>query len=170
MKKEFGLCLLILFLLVTACSDQTLDGSEDQISEAGENFTFIRSSSLAEETGQNRSPEISDSFEIENVTIKKENGHQIMYIDLVQARGCSETYPEKFEVIWNGIMLMIYPPQVNFYLTFDNSKCPALQEQVEENVVLNLDEIFEGHQFEEAEFTVINASKSSEENDHEIKR
>lgn len=159
-------------IFFTSCSENSVDSGDRTNTEVGENFTFYKDESMAEEADKNRSEEISDPFEIDSVTINDENGTKWMHIEVTQTMGCEGSYPEKFSVIWDGIMLMIYPPQVGFYLTFDSSGCSGLQENVKETITLDLYEIFGDKDFVDsvAKFTVVNASDSSPESDHEVGR
>lgn len=164
--------LLVAMFICTACNDNSVNSDDNSNPEVGENFTFYTDESMAEEAAKNRSEEISDPFEIENVTIEDKNGKKWMHVEVVQAQGCVESYSDKFSVIWDGIMLMIYPPQVGFYLKYDSSGCSELEANVKETITLDLYEIFEDKEFvdEVAKFTVSNASKSSTGNDHEVIR
>lgn len=157
-------------LMLTTCNENNMGTSESAGTEMGENFTFYRNEAMAEETSQKRSEEISDPFEIDNVTISDENGQKLMHIVVTQTIGCEESYPDKYGVIWDGIMLMIYPPQVGFFLTFNSSECTELQENVKETITLNLYDIFGEKEFVDdvAKFSVANASKISQENDQEV--
>lgn len=171
MKKLLIPGLAFVMALFAACSDTAVNTDKSEILKAGENFTFIESASRAEHAEKNRSSDISDPFEINDVSINDVDGKKLMYIDVTQSLGCEETYSDKFEVIWDGIMLMIYPPQVGFYLTFNSDGCAELAENVEETIVLDLYEIFESETFvDSAHFTVINASKSTADNDHKTDR
>lgn len=177
MKQLFKTGLLFGSLIVStfmfsACNENSVNTDESGEIEIGENFTFYKSEAMAEEASQKRSEEISDPFEIDNVTIEDKIGQKLMHIEVTQAIGCEESYSDKFGVIWDGIMLMIYPPQVGFFLTFDSSGCSELQEDVKETITLNLYEIFGDKEFvdEVAKFSVANASKSSQGNDHSIDR
>lgn len=164
--------MIISTFIFSACNENSVNNDESGEIEIGENFTFYKSEAMAEEASQKRSEEISDPFEIDNVTIEDKNGQKLMHIEVTQAMGCEESYSDKFEVIWNGIMLMIYPPQVGFFLTYDSTGCADLEENVKETITLNLYEIFGDKEFvdEVAKFTVANASKVSPENDHEVNR
>lgn len=177
MKQLFKTGLLLGSLIVStfifaACNENSVNTDESGEIETGENFTFYKSRAMAEEAEKNRSEEISDLFEIDNVTIEDKDGQKLMHIAVTQTMGCEESYSDKFGVIWDGIMLMIYPPQVGFFLTFDSSGCPELEENVQETITLNLYEIFEDKEFvdEVAKFTVANASKSSQDNDRSVTR
>lgn len=173
MKKYLLICLTLPILLISACSDNSLDAGDTEATETGENFVFLKSEEMAKQTEQNRSNDISDPFEINNVRIEDKNGKKLMHIDVTQTQGCEETYTEKFEVIWDGIMLMIYPPQIGFYLKFNADGCQELVENIDETITLDLYEIFGNGDKEfvdAAVFTVINASRSSTENDHEVER
>lgn len=164
--------LLIAMFICTACSDNSVNSDDTNDLEVGENFTFYTNESMAEEAAKNRSEEISDPFEIENVTIEDKNGKKWMHVEVIQVQGCKESYPDKFRVIWDGIMLMIYPPQVGFYLKYDSSRCSELEENVKETITLDLYKIFEDKEFvdEVAKFTVANASKSTTEDDYGLER
>lgn len=155
--------------IAIACSDTALDSSETEVIETGENFTFVKSAERAGQTGQNRSSQISDSFEINDVRIETSGDTKLMFIEVTQNEGCEEVNPQKFEVIWDGIMILIYPPQISFYLTFNSDVCTELQENVKETIILDLYEHI-GDYGESAQYTVVNASKSVEDNDIQTNR
>lgn len=162
--------LLIATFLFAACNENSVNTSGQEETEIGENFTFYKNEQMAEEASEKRSEEISDPFEIDHVSVQDVNGQKLMHIEVTQAMGCEESYSDKFGVIWDGIMLMIYPPQVGFFLTFDSSGCTELEENVKEKITLNLYDIFGDKEFVDdvGTFTVVNASKTSQENDHEV--
>ncbi|MCC5940680.1 MAG: hypothetical protein JJU37_03995 [Balneolaceae bacterium] len=163
------LAFIVLTILAVSCSDNPTIGRDLEEIVIGENFTFIKSVERAEQTGEQRSGQVSDPFVIDDVRIETVSGTKLMFIDVTQAEGCAEPIPEKFEVIWDGIMLMIYPPQVAFYLTFNASVCEVLESNVEETIVLDLHEHF-GDFDDSAQYTVVNASKSVEDNDIQVNR
>lgn len=167
MKTTVYLIFFLIAGMIIACSDSALDSSEAEVIEAGENFTFIKSAERAGQAGENRSSQISDPFEINDVRIETSGDTKLMHIDVTQEMGCEQAIPEKFEVIWDGIMLMIYPPQVAFYLTFNSGVCAELQENVKETIVLDLYEHI-GDYGESAQYTVVNASKFVEDNDIQV--
>ena len=158
----------ILVLLVVACSENPTNPNNERV-EAGENYTFILSAKQAENAENNRSELISDPFLIDDVRIEIVDDTKLMFIEVTQELGCAESHPDKFQVIWDGIMLMIYPPQVAFYLTFNSDVCTEVNEGVQETIVLDLHKHV-GDYGESAQYTVINASKSAEDNDIKISR
>lgn len=171
MKKNLFVSLFISVLFISACSDSTVDVDDIEGARNGDNFIFHKNEELAEETEQTRSPEISNPFEIDKVWFEDTDGQKLMHIEVTQAEGCVDTYPEKFEIIWNGIMLMIYPPQVGLYLKFNSSRCSDLEENVKATITMNLYEILESEDLaDDAVITVLNASKSSTENDYKTDR
>lgn len=171
MKKKLSTCLTLSALLISACSDTSVDPGDMEGTRSGDNFTFYKNSELAEETEQNRSSDISDPFEIDNVTFEDVNGEKLMHIEVTQTEGCTDTYPEKFEIIWDGIMLMIYPPQIGLYLKFDASGCSELEENVKETITVDLLEILESEDLvNNGVITVLNASKPTTDNDQQIDR
>jgi len=163
--------LMLSILLISACSDTSVDPGDAEGIRSGDNFTFHKNSDLAETTEQNRSSDISDPFEIDNVSFEEVDGQKLMHIEVTQTEGCSETYPAKFEIIWDGIMLMIYPPQIGLYLKFDASGCSDLEENVKDTITVDLLEILESDDLvNNGVITVLNASKSSTDNDQVLDR
>jgi len=171
MKNFLSVWLILPLLLILACSDTSVDPGDSQGIRSGDNFTFHKNSALAEMTEQNRSSDISDPFEIDNVSFEEMDGQKLMHIEVTQMEGCSETYPEKFEIIWDGIMLMIYPPQIGLYLKFDASGCSNLEENVKDTITISLIDTLESENLvKNAVITVLNASKSSTDNDQILNR
>ncbi|MEX0773978.1 MAG: hypothetical protein WEB89_03285 [Balneolales bacterium] len=170
MKKSLFASITVAALF-SACNDSSVDVGDIATTETGDNYTFHQNSSMANETAQERSSDISDSFVIEEAWLEEKGERTLMHIKVNQALGCEKLYPGKFDVVWNGIMLMIYPPQIGFYLKLNTEGCSELQENVEETITLNLNELIGTEDFSDGtKFTVINASKSSTENDHEVKK
>lgn len=169
LKQLLWICLTAPALFVMACEDNNLKPSQEEDRVQSDNFIFQKSSSRVDEIAENRSSDVSDPFEINDVWIEEDDGEKWMHIEVIQTKGCEAGYPEKYEVIWDGIMLMIYPPQIGFYLVFDSSKCAELDEAVKDTIILDLYELFGSKDLvDPAKFTIINASKSSSENDYEI--
>lgn len=162
--------LIIATFLFAACNESSVNTPGGVEMEIGENYTFYKNEEMAQEASVKRSEEISDSFEIDHVSVQDVNGQKLMQIEVTQAMGCEDSYSDKFGVIWNGIMLMIYPPQVGLFLTFDSSGCTELEENVKETITLNLYDIFEDKEFVDdvGTFTIVNSSKTSHENDYEV--
>ncbi|MEX0929011.1 MAG: hypothetical protein WD266_01210 [Balneolales bacterium] len=165
MKKLVFISMTVPALFMAACNESTVNADDDAHSYA-DNYVFQRSAELADETANSRSAEISDLFEVKTAWIEENEDGKVMHIKVNQARGCKEVYTEKFEVIWSGIMLMIYPPQIGFYLKLNTEACPVIEDNVEETITLDLVELFGPADFlEEAKFTIMNASRSTGEND-----
>lgn len=158
-------------LLAFACNQNATNTGDAGIPGKTDNFVFYESSSKAAEVAKNPSSEVSDPFEINKVWVEDEAGKKWVHVEVTQKLGCKQSYREKYEVIWSGVMIMIYPPQVSFYLKYNSDGCSELKENVADTIILDLYEIFEDEKFvDDAKFTVINASKSSPGNDYEAER
>ena len=138
-----------------------------------DNYTFYKSENMADEASQNRSESFSDPFEINNVWLDDVDGKKTLFVEVNQLQGCKESYPDKYEVIWSGIMLMIYPPQPGLFLKFNHSGCAELQENVTDTLAIDLYEVFGDKDFVDAyasNITIHNSSKSSADNDVDVNR
>jgi hypothetical protein len=154
-------------VVLSGCNDNPVS-KDDNLPGIQNNFTFHVSKSKAEEANQNRGEGTSDPFQINEVWISEQNNRKYLNIEINQIEGCSETFPEKIDVIWDGVTIMIYPPQIPVYVKLDTSGCPELESNVTETIVLDLYDKFESRQFvDDANFLVINTS-TSQNGDYEV--
>lgn len=172
MNKYLFASIVITAFFYSSCNENSVDIGDSDNNVTEDNYVFYKDSTLAEETAEKRfEGDQSDSFEIIKAWFDEDEEKQLMHIVVNQAQGCSEGYTGKYEVIWSGIMLMIYPPQIGFYLKLDTSKCPELKEDVEEMITLDLNEHFGPKDLvDDAVFTILNTSKSSTAYDYELER
>ncbi len=167
MKKLIIICITAFTVALSGCGDDPLSGDEG-LRSSQENFVFHVSESKAKEASNNRGDGDSDPFEINDVRITEEDGRKYLNIEINQIEGCTETYPEKFEVIWDGVTILIYPPQIPLYIKLDTSGCDELESNITETIVIDLYERFDNKQFvDDANFLVINTS-TSENGDYEV--
>ncbi len=167
MKKLILIWITAFAIALFGCDDNPLSGDEG-LPDIQENFVFHISESKAAEASQNRGEGASDPFEINNVWVSEQDGRKYLNIEINQIEGCAETFPEKFDVIWDGVTIMIYPPQIPLYIKLDTSGCAELENDVTETIVIDLYERFENKQFvDDANFLVINTS-TYEGGDYEV--
>ncbi|MCG6191188.1 hypothetical protein [Maribellus maritimus] len=158
MMKRICLFAVVAGIMLTGAScskDETNGPDESKLTIEKENYTFLKSGSLYNEAEKDRSENYSSPFEIENV----ERTGDIMNITVSFPAGCEIN---KFEVIWDGMIMESYPVQTRIFIKRNASGCPGSDEMETEVLSVDLEElIFEGNdaQLQDAIIIVSNASK-----------
>jgi hypothetical protein len=155
----------LLFISLTLLSCSNLAGTDDELYfEIQDSYTFYVSKEKADYAEHNRGEEMSDPFYIEDAWISLADGKKYLNIELVQEEGCSESYPEKYEVIWSGVTITIYPPQLPLFIGFDNSGCTELESGVSDILSIDLYDHFDNKEYaDSATYIIVNTSTEEQE-------
>jgi hypothetical protein len=158
MKRIYLLVVAASLLMITgSCSkDDTNGANETPLKIDQGNYTFLKSGSLYDEAKRDRSENYSSPFEIDSVI----RTGDIMDITVSFPAGCETN---KFEVIWDGVILESYPVQTRIFVRRTASGCPESDETKSEVLSVDLNElIFNGNdeQLQNAIVIVSNASKN----------
>lgn len=158
MKRIYLLVVAASLLMITgSCSkDDTNGANETPLKIDQGNYTFLKSGSLYDEAKRDRSENYSSPFEIDSVI----RTGDIMDITVSFPAGCETN---KFEVIWDGVILESYPVQTRIFVKRTASGCPESDETKSEVLSVDLNElIFNGNdeQLQNAIVIVSNASKN----------
>ena len=153
---------LFFILLISGCQD----GKESPATaKEGSNFKFYSSNELYEKNKLERVSSSSAPFEIVNVTLTQNvpgSNHDHLTITVQNDSSCSG----EFELIWDGIVQLSYPPRTNILMRF-NGNCDSNTNAPEQTVIdVDLDE-FTGNPdlVDEAVFLVLNGSKATSDSD-----
>ncbi len=115
--KIFNLILLAGIMVFSACNKETDDGNDDSIvPKAMENYNFYKSAKMYNEAQELRSENYSDAFEIEKV----ERTGNLLNVTLAYRGNCEIN---KFDVIWDGILLESWPMQTRLIIKRSASNC-----------------------------------------------
>jgi hypothetical protein len=155
----------LLFVSVTLLGCNNLAGTDDMsYIEIRDSYTFHVNSAKADDAEGNRGEEMSDPFEIEDARIAVVDGRKYLQVDLLQEQGCEESYSEKFDVVWSGVTIAIYPPQVPLYLSLDSSGCAELKNNVPYTLDIDLYEHFDNKDFaDSATYIIVNTSTKEQD-------
>jgi hypothetical protein len=168
MKKLILITFTCFAVVQSGCNENHVGTGDTKLPDIRENFVFHISESRAEEANNNRGEGASDPFDINDVWMTEQDGRKYLNIEIRQIEGCSEPFPEKFDVIWDGVTIMIYPPQIPLYIKLDTSGCQELESGITETIIIDLYDHFDSKQFvDDANFLVINTS-TSEDGDYEV--
>ena len=159
--KTFNFIVLVAVVVFTSCSknDDTFNEEDFPTPNIQENFNFYKSLKLYTEAQEQRSETYSGAFEIEKVERKGNN------LDV------TVSYPEncetnKFDVIWNGIVLESWPVQTQIIIKRSASNCNSNEKMKTETLSIDLLKLIGDKVLVEgAVFHVSNASKTSNEED-----
>jgi len=154
---------VVICLMAIGCSNPA--NTEDvTYTEKRDSYTFYVSKSKADYAEQNRGVEVSEPFDIEDAWISVADGKKYLNIKMVLEEGCSESYPEKYEVIWSGVTITIYPPQLPLFIGFDNSGCAELERRVSDILSIDLYDHFNNKEYaDSATYIVVNTSTEEQE-------
>lgn len=115
--KIFNLILLAGIIVFSSCNKEVYDDNDDSIvPKAMENYNFYKSAKMYNEAQDLRSGNYSDAFEIEKV----ERTGNLLNITLSYQGNCETN---KFDVIWDGILLESWPMQTQLIIKRSVSNC-----------------------------------------------
>lgn len=151
MKNMFiTMVLTTLFLMAGSCSN-----SNDMLVLEKGNYTFLKSAQAYNEAKQNRSEVYSALFDISKV----ERIGDTLNITVSFLQGCEVS---KFEVVWNGIVMMTYPATIGLIVKRSTGNCGTPGDTVKQELSINLTEcIGDASLAKDANILVSNASKKT---------
>jgi len=158
MKKiNFLLFLSMMIVFICGCQNSDTVGGDDLTPKEGTNFSFYTSQKLYQEAEAQRSLEYSNSFEIVDVeTIDNQMNITVSYV-----AGCETN---KFDLIWDGVLMESYPYQTRIAVRRTATNCPAEGEIRNEVLSVDLVEFIGDIVTEEPIlFHVVNSSKLPDE-------
>jgi hypothetical protein len=162
MKNQyFSYAILILF--ISGCQQDVKESPAT--AKEGSNFKFYSSNELYQKNKLERASSSSGPFEIVDVTLTKNkpgSDHDHLTITVQNDSSCSG----EFELIWDGMVQLSYPPRTNILMRF-NGNCDNDPNSSKQTVIdVDLDE-FTGNSelVDEAVFLVINGSKATSDSD-----
>lgn len=148
--------MIVTSLVAVSCSkDETNRPDTLPVTIEKENYTFMKNANLYEAAEKNRSEEYSSPFEIVHVN----RSGNTMDITVSFQAGCETN---KFEVIWDGLIMESYPVQTRIFVKRNASGCSDSDETETTALSVNLTElIFRDNdpQLKDAFVIVSNASK-----------
>jgi len=150
--------MIVTSLVAVSCTKDNINGPDTApVRVEKENYTFLKNAALYGTAEKKRSEEYSSPFEIVSVN----RSGDTMDITVSFPAGCETN---KFEVIWDGLIMESYPVQTRIFVKRNASGCAGSDET--ETIVLSVDLkelIFEGNdpQLKDAVITVSNASKKT---------
>ena len=157
--KTFNLIVLVGIIVFTSCSkeDDVSHGKKYPVPIIQENFNFYKSAELYSDAQRMRSESYSDVFEIEKV---ERVGNRLDVT--VSYKGNCEI--NKFDVIWDGIIMESWPVQTRIMIKRSTSNCDSDGEIKKEILSIDLVELIgDTVLVEGAIFHVSNASKTPDE-------
>jgi hypothetical protein len=153
----------VLLMAIGACSkDSTNDDiSNDYKLEKG-NFTFLKNTKIFKQAEKERSDGYSDEFEINKV----ERIGDTLNITVSFYEGCEIN---KFEVIWDGSIMLSYPEMTIFFVKRTADNCGEQGELKTQVLSLSIVEIIGDEALaKRINVTVSNASKKVDEENADI--
>lgn len=131
----------------------------------GGDFIIYNSEGMYQDLQENRSGEVSEDFEIVDVTRIEEDGNLYLEIEIIH-QACD---PDP-RIVWDGTVAESYPPQVYLFVQLlAGDECPdgATPEEKTEMLSLDLlDLVNDEFTAEHAIFHVLNASNKQDSNDY----
>ncbi len=155
--KIFKLILLAGIMVFSACNKEAYDDNDDSIvPKVMENYNFYKSARMYNEAQELRSENYSDAFEIEKV----ERTGNLLNVTLSYLGNCETN---KFDVIWDGILLESWPMQTRLIIKRSASNCDD-EELKKEILSIDLEELIGDKVLVEGTvFYVSNGSKTPDE-------
>ena len=166
-KTDKYLLLLVLIIMGTTVA---CDKSENELKDPApftiENaqYTLYKNSTLSHEAGEKRSESYSAPFEIESV--ERVDGN--LNINIAFQAGCEFN---KFEIIWDGLIMESYPVQTRVFIKRIISDCIYIDAIDRATLTVDLNELAEkigDDQILEAIITVSNTSKQVNMEDADV--
>jgi hypothetical protein len=149
--KILGILFTATWLLLTSCSK---DSSNIESIDKGD-YSLLLNSEIFNQAAQSRSDLFSDEFEIESIQRKSDN----LQVILVFKGDCATN---KFEVIWNGLIMESYPEQTIFLLKRNAENCGSSLTEKRQTLNIDLGEILKDEEMaKRIRVTICNASKKS---------
>jgi len=151
-----NLILVISIMVFFSCSKEENKNIEDlPVPKVMENFNFYKSSSLYNEAKNARSNSYSDAFEIE----KAERIGNLLNVTVSYPGNCEIN---KFDVIWDGIIMESWPMQISLIIKRTASNCSS--EIKREILSIDLVELINDQALVDGTvFHVSNASKTADQ-------
>lgn len=154
--KIFKLVLVLSIIVLSSCSKNKIDDN-DPVPEVLENYDFYNSAQLYNKALQLRSESYSDAFEIDNVAREG----NFLNVTLSYQANC-ET--EKFDVIWDGLILESWPMQIHLIIKRSASDCDLEGETITQVLAIDLVELISDEVLVDGSvFHISNSSKTSNE-------
>lgn len=149
--------ILLATIVLASCSKEKTSDDDPVIPKAGANFNFYKSADLYSEAQDLRSEGYSDAFEITEVEREGNN------LDItVEFKGNCKT--NKFDVIWDGIIMQSWPMQTKLIVKRTSSDCDSNGETKKEIISIDLVEFIGDKVLVDGTvFHVSNASKTPDE-------
>lgn len=144
------------FVLAASCSKDTSGNASISKLDKGD-YTILLNSEVFDYAKQSRSDVVSDEFEIESIQRKSDT----LQIVLLFKGNCTTN---KFEVIWNGLIMESYPEQTVFLLKRNAENCGSGGAQMRQTLNIDLGEILKDEAMaKRIQVTISNTSKKSAE-------
>lgn len=166
-KTDKYLLLLVLIIMgTTVACDKSENELKDPASFTIENaqYTLYKNSTLSHEADEKRSESYSAPFEIESV--ERVGGN--LNINVAFQAGCEVN---KFEILWDGLIMESYPIQTRLYIKRTISDCIYIDAIERATLTIDLNELAEkigNDQILEAIITVSNTSKKVNMEDADV--
>ena len=157
--RIFNLILLAGTIIFASCNkeDDTNNDKEYPVPTIHENFNFYKSSQLYSKAQELRSESYSDAFDIE----KAERVDNHLNVTVSYKGNCEIN---KFDVIWDGIIMESWPVQTRIMIKRSTSNCNSDGETKREILSIDLVKLIDDKVLVEgAVFHVSNASKTPDE-------
>lgn len=144
------------FVLAASCSKDT-SGNASVVKLNKGDYDLLLNSEVFNHVKQSRSAAFSDEFEIESIQRKSDT----LQVVLLFKDDCATN---KFEVIWNGLIMESYPEQTVFLLKRNAENCGTGGAQIRQALNIDLGEILNDEAMaKRIRVTISNASKKSAE-------
>jgi hypothetical protein len=144
--------LTMFFLMIVSCSKDS--SGNNKVLDKG-NYTFLTSAQDFNQAKLNRSEDYSSAFEI----VKVEKAGDTLSITVSFLKGCEVN---KFEIIWNGIIMETYPSTITLFVKRNTSTCGSPGDITTQVLSVNLKEcIGDESLIKEATILLSNASKKT---------
>ncbi len=163
MRISITVIWFIAIFILAGCHDNPVKSEEDPTIEQRDHYTFVVDKSRASQM-ENNSGEVSGNpFTLDNVWLSKANETKYLNIELTQEQGCKDSFSEKYEVIWSGVTITIYPPQIPLFVKLNTSGCSVLENNVTDTISIDLYDHFQHKETaDKATFIVVNTSKEND--------
>lgn len=166
MEKLLFIAPLFIMVFLAGCEQDGVSVNDpDPFRQQADNYTIYTSEGMYQDLQQKRSDEVSEEFEIAEVTRIEEDGHFYLEIEIVH-QACD---PDP-RIVWDGAVADSYPPQVYLFVQLlAGDECPDGATPEEKTEILSLDLLdLVNDEFtaEHAIFHVLNASNEQDSNDY----